>query len=253
MSLTENQEIFLSGYVKPVLEHFSRTELMVRAEKQVPRIFVNREEGFNIESVLESLPDEERGVLSQKFDKGCSFYSPIVNVVYIHNLRKSDIAEEATHFCHNLNAPNDFSNLSRKGDCLWAVIMYEALGFYGSKVIQPWRRPIKIESLDEKDPYQKSLIDGYYNQIEFMSAVVYTTPENDVPDDVMPLFFQNESLMQPYRDLAHIMGYELGQTFFKRKRRDLALRIFNNPLKENLFITYLNILENLNGVDETRV
>ena len=89
-------------------------------------------------------PDE----IDYLFDRilaGESRCLPGQNMVYLGNLDRGHVAEEAAHW---LRAATGGEGYSRKGeDEFWGIAIHELVGFVGSKVIAPERPPLTVASL----------------------------------------------------------------------------------------------------------
>lgn len=76
----------------------------------------------------------KRQVLSRE-----SFYLPRVRLAYLATLSVSHAGEEATHFVRDACAPGSMERPRTVEDAFYARIFEEAVGFFGSKLVNPRR------------------------------------------------------------------------------------------------------------------
>ncbi len=77
---------------------------------------------------------EEIRTIAEHIGNNESYFIEKANVIYVANLSVNHAAEEITHFIHKLCAGPRGENLSQVED-FYCRIMREALGFFGSKII----------------------------------------------------------------------------------------------------------------------
>lgn len=144
-----------------------------------------------------------------------SYFIPQKRIVYLAHLSLNHAAEEATHFIRYLCAKEEFPR--RPADAFYANVLHEALGFFGSKIINAWRtcyheRDFKslimhFEKQKESIPAQKrSLIKiGHlfleYKARERKGSLVSHAEALKLSED---LFF----------GVTHALGYLLGEMLF---------------------------------------
>jgi len=94
-----------------------------------------------------SLSRSEIDFLVDRMLAGESRFVPEAKAVYIGNIARSHVAEEAAHFLRaSLGGPDFF----RVGEHeFWGICVHEAAAFLGSKIIVPQRKPPVMSSLPE--------------------------------------------------------------------------------------------------------
>lgn len=91
-----------------------------------------------LELIKKKVSDEEFDEFRKNIEKGESHYFPDENIVYLGTLSLNHAGEEASHFVksslggyHEPRDPEDF---------FYSKVLHEAIGFFGSKVINPKRK-----------------------------------------------------------------------------------------------------------------
>ncbi len=100
----------------------------------------------DIESVLpEKLSAQEIKYIEEIILKNESYFIPKRNIIILTNYSINHVAEEATHYIHSkLSKFSTFEKLSCI-DRFYSTVIYEAIGFCGSKIINHKRKCYKIK------------------------------------------------------------------------------------------------------------
>ncbi|MCA9521142.1 MAG: ChaN family lipoprotein [Myxococcales bacterium] len=77
-------------------------------------------------------------ILRQQILEGESFFLPEANLVYLGNLSVNHAGEEATHFLKTVLS--GYEGVQPMRDAFYTRIMHEAIGFFGSKIINHKRK-----------------------------------------------------------------------------------------------------------------
>lgn len=174
---------------------------------------------------LSRVDEETLRVAQMHLEDGDSFYLPEQQLIYLAELTPTHIAEEAAHFLKISEKsgpipedPNDF---------FYSRVLHEAIGYFGSKLFNPKRKPPSlaflarsdIEALDKQDEgvapdrLVAALIASWHRRHagrrtfrreslnQFIAQTGYAQGLGDLGPEVV-------------RPLVHMLGYELGERLF---------------------------------------
>lgn len=176
----------------------------------------------------------ERRRIKRQVELSESYYIPKRKWVYLANVSLNHAAEEAAHFIRNLVAGEEFPRTPE--DAFYANVLHEAMGFFGSKIINPKRKCTRVKDFKAMIQYFKKANvprDRTY-ELEIAHSVIaikkmekggkpIADPERMVKQH--DLFF----------GVSHALGYILGEILYhaliqgglkKKQARDL----FMNPM-----------------------
>lgn len=197
---------------------------------------------------------QELELIKQQVLSSESYYIAKAKVVYLANLSLNHAAEEASHFIkHALTGDEEPRDLI---DAFYANILHEALGFFGSKIINHKRKCF----------HQKDFADlvKYFSTVEVPAERKF---EYEAADLVLQyLKYENEgnplrytSIFSARRDLflavTHAIGYMLGDTMYyallgKRLSRKDLRELYTDPWREEgaPYCAYWALKRKLEGV-----
>lgn len=143
-----------------------------------------------------------------------SYFMPRARMVYVANVSIHHAAEEASHYLKFLLTGEEFPR-SRK-DAFYANVLHEALGFFGSKLINPKRKcPRYKDFVQEKAFLEKAGLENlraldYETAVHFMSHWKKVSKDNSL--------FHNNSIANMssklFLALTHAIGYDLGDHLY---------------------------------------
>ncbi len=203
-------------------------------------------------------PDEFKFINSQiRSEQSCFF--PRARVAYIANVSIHHAAEEASHYIKFLFSGEEFPR-SRQ-DAFYANILHEALGFFGSKLINAKRKcPRYPDFVQEKRFLEKSGLDKM-RALEYETALQFIEHWQKVRQQ-NALFHNNKIAnlsSKLFLSLTHAIGYDLGDhlyfgfmngSFDKREFQALL----QDPFEEDgrTSTVYLNLFNRLKSVKRPR-
>jgi len=161
-----------------------------------------------------------------------SYTIPAAGVVYLAKLSLNHIAEEASHFLHFVcaGASREPADLI---DSFYARCLEEALGFFGSKVINPKRRcDHRRDFAEDVDRFRDqgiTAIDGEgYRLARFVLEHKGLERGKVKKDDpwLKVIYAQDHEM---FHRVTHALGYILGDRLFWGLKRD---RISKNEIRE---------------------
>lgn len=169
-----------------------------------------------------------------------SYFIPIANIVYLADLSLFRAAEEATHFLNCLVAGFSFEPRTIR-DAFYYQAMREALGFFGSRMIDPRRHCVTEEDflvflqeargrcLDEVDSQVRDLAKLVVRHLE---AERYAHAGKSGGPRRGSLFSKPLTLLSA---LAHAIGYILGDKLYNAVMNGVVSRgevreLFADPL-----------------------
>jgi hypothetical protein len=182
-----------------------------------------------ISQLARTMPEEVWQILSLHIEMSESLAMPQEGFVYLSELTPTHIAEEASHTLKILlagsNTPSD------PNDFLYSRIMHEVIGYFGSKVFNPKRKPPSISSLLKMvkkgempvetsyalllaqwhkrnsltRSFKKTSLDTYLKSLDYKGGI------SDLGPEVI-------------RPLVHLIGYELGEKLYIGFRKAVVKR-----------------------------
>ncbi len=208
---------------------------------------------------LEEDPDftkKEVQRIKKQIARGESYYFFKKKIAYLGNLSLNHSAEEASHFIRHLCAGDEFAR--DPVDAFYANILHEALGFFGSKLINHHRK-----CFHEKD---------FANLINYLKSLGRNIPRERVLElEIAFLFLQHLKLEKQdklvtsakvlkqksdiFFGVTHALGYRLGDRLYygmmeeqisKEKIRELYFDSFREPGKTGEI--YLGLIKKLKKV-----
>jgi hypothetical protein len=175
------------------------------------------------------------------------------NIIYIANLSVNHAAEEATHFIHRVTAGPRRPDLSQTED-FYCRVMREALGFFGSKIInhkRPCYRENDFKYLKRNHP---SMPPQRVRELRTVGRLValHKRRERRFLSGGKPWRLRGSLYNQPlpvHLGVTHTLGYMLGERIFgnmleglisKAAVRDLFYMNFSDL--DQAFTTYLDLV-----------
>lgn len=183
-----------------------------------------------------------------------SYYIPKQKIVYLANVSVNHASEEASHTLKHFCSGDEFPRPMQ--DAFYANILHEALGFFGSKIINPKRKCTRANEFKKLMDYLKQGVLYQKRALEYEIAKHFLEHE--------ALIAQNKSFhankiralsVDLFLGLTHALGYCLGEKMFygllinrltKKYCRDLfydACEEEGDPLKR-----YLELNQKLKGI-----
>lgn len=157
-----------------------------------------------------------------------SYFIPTANIVYLGNIAINHISEEATHLlryvCSKANEPHGLV------DAFYFRCLEEALGFIGSKIINPKRRSLPISYFSRKAASPTATF--YDKQLaKYLKRHAHLENNNKVSN--MADVYNCSADM--FNAITHILGYQLGDALFSCL---YANKISKNKIRDLFFLTY---------------
>ncbi|MBI2083778.1 MAG: ChaN family lipoprotein [Deltaproteobacteria bacterium] len=183
-----------------------------------------------------------------------SYCIPSKKYVYLANLSMNHASEEATHYlkflCSGTEEPRYLV------DAFYANTLHEALGFFGSKIINHKRKCFHEKEYEELVQYLKSARGNQQRQFELEMALLILEHKK-LEKKRLPL--RSKKFFKSHPDLffavTHGLGYMLGDTLYysllegKTSKEELKA-LFFDPMKEDgkPYETYMRLIRKLRGV-----
>ncbi|HCU24756.1 MAG TPA: hypothetical protein DF383_07045, partial [Deltaproteobacteria bacterium] len=170
-------------------------------------------------SFLERLKEDEAFTAREKkniqhqIELSESYYIPRRQWVYLANVSLNHAAEEASHFIRHLVAGEEFPRLPE--DAFYAQVLHEAVGFFGSKIINPKRKCTRTADFKGFIEYFKemSVPRDRGIELEVAHAVVEIKKheKNGKPVANAGILVRRQEL---FFGVTRALGYMLGETFY---------------------------------------
>jgi len=175
--------------------------------------------------------------IKQQIESSESYYIPKRKWVYLGNLSINHAAEEASHCLKHLLSGEEFP---RSGfDAFYANVLHEAVGFFGSKLINHKRKCLRERDYASLIEYFKTSQDFprvRHLEVEIARFVLsHQATMKKGKDPAMP-----EHLFSNYKlffGVSHALGYLLGERIYYAMLKELirkreVIRLYRSPFKE---------------------
>jgi len=135
-----------------------------------------------------------------------SAYIPRARVAWLASLSLNHVAEEAAHFVRHVAVGEALEAPRPRAQAFWSRCLEEALGFFGSKLVNPSRQCVGLDEWVEQFRAGR----GEKRRLAaFVLALSATAADDDearalLPLDELPLF----------NGVSHALGYLLGEAMF---------------------------------------
>jgi heme-binding uptake protein ChaN (Tiki superfamily) len=211
-------------------------------------------------SFLERL--EERGgftkkeitTIKQQILASESYYIAKSKMVYLANLSINHAAEEASHFIKNVCSGNEEPR--EVVDAFYANILHEALGFFGSKIINQKRKCFHSKDFKNLLAYFQTVHVPQERKLEYETAHLITEykklEKKGAPLEQTEIF---NSRMDLFLSVTHALGYMLGDKLYYgmmkgNVKKPQIKKLFMDPwLGDGVPVAvYMKLLKKLKGV-----
>lgn len=183
-----------------------------------------------------------------------SYYVAKRRLVYLANLSLNHAAEEGSHFIkHCVAGAEEPRELV---DAFYANVLHEALGFFGSKLVNPKRKCFHEKEFQGLFAYFRTIRVPTERRLEYETArlvIEYKRFERSgKPLKYQAIFRQRPDI---FFAVTHAIGYMLGEKLYygmleERITKDAIRELFCDPWKEEgrPFAAYMDLLKQLRGV-----
>ncbi|MBI2339396.1 MAG: ChaN family lipoprotein [Deltaproteobacteria bacterium] len=184
-----------------------------------------------------------------------SYYIPRMKYVYLADVSINHASEEASHYLKNLCSGEEFARPMQ--DAFYANALHEAVGFFGSRIInhrRKCRRPSEYVKLIRYLSRNRRALKG--RELEFQTAILFLDHERKAKKGVA---FHPNTIKSLSTDLflsvTHAIGYSLGERMFHgllggQLTKGYARELFYDPMEEEgePVRRYFELLKKLKGV-----
>ncbi|MBI1910274.1 MAG: ChaN family lipoprotein [Deltaproteobacteria bacterium] len=183
-----------------------------------------------------------------------SYFIPEKKIVYLANLSINHASEEATHYLRILTAGPEFPR--KMVDAFYANTLHEALGFFGSKIINHKRKCFHEKDYQKLLHYLKAIGTPKKRRLELETASLILDHKS-LERDGEPITYQKMLRRNPevFFGVTHGLGYILGDRMYyalleEKLTKEEIRQIFADPFKGegDPFRAYMKILRCVRGV-----
>ena len=194
------------------ISHFLKIDL--GEEKENVEVFTCGDISFlNRVQSSRRFSKEEIQTIKQQIIASQSYYIPKLRFVYLSNISLNHAAEEASHFikhiCSGEEKPRD------SFDAFYANALHEALGFFGSKIINHKRKSWHEKDFQKLIRYFQSITPQSERHLEFETALLVVQCKkleaNGEALNDMGVFRNKPDL---FFTVTHALGYMLGDYLY---------------------------------------
>ncbi|MDO8461719.1 MAG: ChaN family lipoprotein [Deltaproteobacteria bacterium] len=183
-----------------------------------------------------------------------SYFIPKKKIVYLANLSINHASEEAAHYTRILTAGLEFPR--KIVDAFYANALHEALGFFGSKIINHKRKCFHEKDYQRLVQYLKvtQLPKKRRLELEMASLIL---DHKLLEREGEPITYQKILRRNPevFFGVTHGLGYMLGDRLYyallqEKISKEEVREVFKNPFKEEgePFRVYMKLLRKIRGV-----
>lgn len=171
-----------------------------------------------------------------------SCYIPRARTAYLASLSLNHAAEEAAHFVRHCAVGDAMEAPRRASDAFYARCLEEALGFFGSKLVNPRRTCLGTGEWALRFAGAR----GVERQIAAF-VLAHKAAEVEVPDEAVKLLPLRKDRL--FHGVSHALGYLLGDALYRdfdggQVDRAELRALFRNPL-EDPRVTYFDWVRRL--------
>ncbi len=156
---------------------------------------------------------QELNIIKQQILSSESYYIAKTKFVYLANLSLNHAAEEASHYlkslCSGLEEPREYV------DAFYANILHEALGFFGSKLINHKRKCFHEKEFKKLLRYFETIDVPVDRMLEKQTAELIVEFK-EYEKQGIPLLYTNiyRQKMELFLSTTHALGYMLGDKLY---------------------------------------
>lgn len=187
-----------------------------------------------------------------------SYFMSKGRVVYIANVSINHAAEEASHYLKFLLTGAEKPRTQR--DAFYANILHEAIGFFGSKLINSKRKCAGLRDFKNELGFLKNAGLRQKRHVEFETAALFIDHKRG--EKVGKLFHTNRIAPLSGRlflAITHALGYDLGEHLYYgfmegSVKKDEVRDLYQNPFvgEGETGDAYLSLVKKLRGVKRPR-
>jgi hypothetical protein len=182
-----------------------------------------------------------------------SYFIESGNIIYIANLSVNHAAEEATHFIHRMTAGGRRPDLTQAED-FYCRVMREALGFFGSKIINHKRPCYELDDFKYLRRKHPSMPPGRIRELRAVGkgVALHKRREQAFLSSPRPWRLRGHLYRLPlpiHLGVTHALGYMLGERLFRNLLEGLITkaairRLFHLNFSEldQSLTTYLRLI-----------
>jgi hypothetical protein len=175
-----------------------------------------------------------------------SYFIENGNIIYIANLSINHAAEEASHFIHKVCAGPRREGLGQIED-FYCRVMREALGFFGSKIVNHKRRCYTLRDFEDPELRHPTLRPHRLEELRTIGRHVrdHKTRERafiksgEMWDLEGPIY---ELPLAIHLGVTHALGYMLGNAMFENLMKG---RIEKKAIRELFFMNFSDLEQSL--------
>jgi hypothetical protein len=159
-----------------------------------------------------------------------SCYIPRARTAYLASLSLNHAAEEAAHFVRHCGVGDAMEAPRRASEAFYARCMEEALGFFGSKLVNPGRGCVGLGQWARHFGQER----GVERQIAAF-VLAHKAAEEEMPDEAVKLLPLRKDRL--FHGVSHALGYLLGESLYRgfdgdRVDRAAIRALFRDPLQD---------------------
>lgn len=187
----------------------------------------------------------ERHVLSLE-----SAWIPRARAVWLSSMSLNHAAEEAAHFVRHACIGDAMERVRPRGDAFWARCLEEALGFFGSRLVNPKRRCITLEEWTWHFKHDR----GELKQAAAFTLAIATALKDDVRAAQRMVPTDDDLFTGVTHALGYLLGDALAVAFSRKKLTPADVRaLFRDPFEHPAvtFAALVRRFEPFGSADET--
>lgn len=197
---------------------------------------------------------KEMNFIRTQIENSESYFLSKARIAYIANVSIHHAAEEASHYLKFLLSGLETPRSHK--DAFYANVLHEALGFFGSKLINAKRKCARIKDFRAQKIFLEHSNLAQKRHVEFETALLFI--QNNKQIQKGQLFHTNKVMTfstEMFLALSHALGYDLGDLLYYafmdgKVDKKLMQQLFKNPFSDEgePGEVYLDLVKKLKGV-----
>lgn len=192
--------------------------------------------------------------IRRQIENSESYFLPAQRIAYIANVSIHHAAEEASHYIKTLMSGLEFPRSHK--DAFYANVLHEALGFFGSKLINSKRKCGHLADFKMEKRYLEQMDLAPKRPVEYETAVLFI--KHTQMQKRKELFHTNRISnlnSELFLSLSHALGYDLGDLLYfgfmdGQIDRETVQNLFCQPFPDDgePGEVYLDLVKRLKGI-----
>lgn len=179
---------------------------------------------------------KELQFIRRQIENSESYLLPKARIAYIANVSIHHAAEEASHYLKILLSGEEFPRSYK--DAFYANVMHEAIGFFGSKLINSKRKCPHLKDFKVEKQYLELTDQTKKRNVEYETALLFMEQDRLIGSKKLLNTARISNLSSDlFLSICHALGYDLGERLYYafmdgKIKKELMQDLYTNPFSE---------------------